>query len=176
MKLCRECGTEKRQQRIINDRAKQTEVRKKKLSIMKRIPEKVYGGKKRCLRCGHAFKIGTSADVACGYIDDAEIFGLPKRPWPRPDVSHCLYWSPAPNGAGWLTEKEKREIYNPELKPILDMDKLKIYTSAGTASATTGIPFLKITEECKSTEDINAPRRWRYLHEDELPLIIPRKE
>ena len=68
---------------------------------------------------------------------------------------------------------EKREMYDSCLQPVLDMSDCAIYKSVGAASEILGIPRAKIKKECDSTEDINAPRRWRYLKPEEIELIKP---
>lgn len=132
-----------------------------------------YPGKHRCATCGHGYKIDNSDIRACNYIMDKEEFKLPPRPRPSAEPNHCLYWASSPSKAGWFTEAEKREIYDKRLKPVIDMKECEVYKSIDTASDLTGVSRGLIKKQCESTEDINAPRRWRYLKPEEVEIFRP---
>lgn len=175
--LCRECSILANQERHEKNKQKQIEARERKILGQPPAPGLVgeRPGKHRCVKCGHAFKYDLTSDVACGYINDAKSYELPRRPHPSADPNQCIYWSAAPSHAGWFTEKDKQALYDPNLKPVLDISKCQIYKSIGTASAVLGIPYIKIKEECESTDDINADRRWRYLKPEEILVIKPKE-
>lgn len=172
--FCMTCSTEVRRDKAAQLREKGAELREKK-GEQPPAPGLIgeYPGKHRCDKCGHSYKLDNTSIRACNYIVDKEEFTLPPRPRPSADPNHCLYWAKSPSKAGWFTEAEKREMYSKRSKPVLDMSTCTIYRSVGTASALLGIPNTEIKKECDSTDDINAPRRWRFLKPEEIELIKP---
>lgn len=176
--LCSKCWIDVRKERHEQKKQKQIEAREKKLQKMTGPPRPgfvgIVPGKHRCAKCGHAFPIDCSAEVACGYLDDADKYNLPPRPRPSANPNHCLYWSKTPTKAGWLTEEQKTMLRQyPNQKKVLDMENCEVYASAAEASTAVDVPLTKIIKECTKTSAINANRRFRYLAPEELLLLRP---
>ena len=177
--LCFACTNNARKERAEEKRRIQVESREKRLAELEDsgvvFAKDKYPGKERCAKCGHGLRIDCTVDVACCYIDDADKYKLPPRPRPSADPQQCLYFSKKPSAAGTFTEEQKRVLYNPKGKNVIDIEKCKVYHCTTAAAEASGVDVDTILKDCRKNVGINARRRWRYLTPQELTLIAPKE-
>ena len=172
-RYCRLCIPEIRKERHEEQKRKAIEARDKMDSGGSPTPVMAgeIPGKNRCYKRGHSFQLNCTKEVACGYIENAETYNLPRRPRPSASPNHCLYWSKVPTRAGWFTEEEKRKLKDPHFPAVVDTLKCKVYKNIDTAEKKTKVHYAQIKADCESTEDINGHTRFRYLAPEEKMLF-----